>query len=184
MYEGVNVTDAGTLAALRGVGFGGYGGGQIYNPIVQDGSAVKEAVTANRDISLAETINRSSADLAIGSRLTDAISSNLNASASIERQIAERATADRFASLERQMNQQAIDAQRDRADLAMSVKDVLCCCEANGVKIDNLAALNAKDLQLQTLQMQNQTLQTQLAVCLAGSNGNNFPPGQGNGQGN
>lgn len=52
-YEGVNVTDAGTLAALKGVAGYGYGHGNF----VGDGSAVNANVVAQRDLSLQTEIS-------------------------------------------------------------------------------------------------------------------------------
>lgn len=145
MYEGVNVTDAGTLAALRGVGFGGYGyGGDLLR---QDGSAVKEGIRGNRDIQLLEGINRNASDQSLNNTV-------VRGNEFLTDRINQQFINERFSSMERQMSQNALDGQRDRTEILRAVDAVKCCCEANSAKIDNLAALNAKDLEITKLQLQ------------------------------
>lgn len=64
-YTGVSTNDIATLS-LAGRSYG-YGGGNFAG----DGSAVKEGVRGNRDISLLESVNRTAADQAISDRITD-----------------------------------------------------------------------------------------------------------------
>lgn len=154
-YDGI---DAGSVLANRGLnGLYAYGG---QGNFLGDGSAVKEAVRGNRDLSLLESVNRNSSDQFVTDRI------NLG-NAALSEQIREQHTADRFSAIERLLFAQNSDAQRDRSDILMAVKDVQCCCEANSAKIDNLAALNGKDLQIQTLTLE-------LAAC------RNDGRGQGN----
>lgn len=132
---------------------GGYGGlGVIANGnFAGDGSAVKEGVRGNRDISLLESVNRSGMDRSFsaqidrqGEFLTDRIN------------VAQQ--NDRFSSLERLIYANQNDTQRDLA--AISNRQVECCCETKAglaaidAKIDNLAVLQAKDLEITKLQLQ------------------------------
>lgn len=143
--------DATSVIANRGLNLG-YGYGSQGN-FLGDGSAVKEAVRGNRDLSLLESVNRGSSDQFITDRIN-------TGHAALSEQIREQHTSDRFATIERLMLQQNTDAQRDRTDTLLAIADVKCCCEANSAKIDGLAALNAKDLQIQTLTLE-------LAACRA-----------------
>lgn len=155
--NGLTTNDIATGNLLRDSYFGApYGGGNFAG----DGSAVKEAVRGNRDLSLLESVNRGASDQFI----TDRINSG---HAALSEQIREQHTADRFSTLERLMLQQTNDAQRDRTDILLKVAEVKCCCESNSAKIDNLAALNTKDLEITKLQLQ-------LANC------DNHGRGQGN----
>ena len=160
--EGVNITDVGTLAGLRGINGYGYGGGHGngHGNFPGDGSAVKEAVRGNRDLSIVESVNRTAADQAISDRInsghqalnTQIIQGNefltdrINAQgidAKFANVTAMLAAQDRqilagFASAERLAfsNQQTTMAQLH----AMDVKQTECCCELKAGQ----AAINAK----------------------------------------
>lgn len=141
--NGLTNDDIATGNLLRDSYYGNYDRGNFHG----DGSAVKEAVRGNRDLDLLEAVNRSSADQFISDRI------NAGHTA-LSEQIREQHTSDRFSTLERMMLQQNNDAQRDRTDILLKVAEVKCCCESNSAKIDNLAALNAKDLEITKLQLQ------------------------------
>lgn len=142
--SGLNVTDAGTFAAFRGLGgFGGYGYGLPNGNFGGDGSAVKEGVRGNRDISLLESINRSTSDQFLSNKITDG---NANLTATITRgdnflseQIRERSISDRFNSLERLMFSNQNDTQRDIQ--AVALKQAECCCELRAGQASILAEI-------------------------------------------
>ena len=191
MDTGVNVTDVGTLAGLRGIG--GYGYGQGGN-FIGDGSAVKEGVRGNRDIQLLESVNGNaqnaslanqirqhndsvSKDISVGNNfITDRINAQ-GIDAKFANVTAEIAAVDRaqiaaFASAERLAfsNQQSTQAQLH----SMDIKQTECCCELKAGQ----AAINAK-------------LDSQLAVDAATAAARNEArldtllnrPGRGNGGG-
>ena len=142
MDNGVNVTDAGTLAALRGVA--GYGGN-----FHGDGSAINANVVANRDIGVMGAIDRASSDQFISDRITSghaSIRDSINQSnqflsdriwsQGIDARFAQ-VTAE-FASAERVAF--ANKADTDRELKAIQLKQVECCCETKA----GLAAIQAK----------------------------------------
>lgn len=201
--EGVNVTDVGTLAGLRGIGGYGYGAhgghGNGFGNFPGDGSAVKEAVRGNRDINIVESVNRTAADQAISDRISSGhqnlnsqivqgnefLTDRINAQsidAKFANVAATLAAQDRqilagFASAERLAfsNQQTLVAQLH----AMDIKQTECCCELKAgqsaiqAKLDNQSAIDAAVAAARN--------ESRLDAILAGcGNGR----GRGNGNGN
>lgn len=145
----------------RGLNGGwGYGHGNFPG----DGSAVKEAVRGNRDISLLESVNTGTRDQFLQSQIRQgdqAIMDSLNqGNQFLTDRINSNAMLDRFNSLERLMFSQ--QANNDREFRALDVKLTECCCKLEAGQ----AAINAKlDSQaLQMAQAENQRLQTEITI--------------------
>lgn len=151
MYDGI---DSGSVLLNRGLN--GFYGNQ--GNFVGDGSAVKEAVRGNRDIALLESVNANGRTTDISNQIrqhNESIQDNINLNNQfLTDRINQQAVNERFSSMERLLFAQQNDAQRDRTEILRAVDSVKCCCEANSAKIDSLAALNAKDLEITKLQLQ------------------------------
>jgi len=163
--DGVNVTDVGTLAGLRGIGGYGYGNGHGNFP--GDGSAVKEGVRGNRDIQLLESVNGNAQNSSLANQIrqhNDSIQKDISVGNNF---ITDRINAQgidakftnvtsqfanvtaQLASVERTAIAIAADAERlafsnqatTIAQLhAMDLKQTECCCELKAGQ----AAINAK----------------------------------------
>ncbi len=168
---GVGTYDVGTLAGLRGIGFGAYGYGNQGN-FLGDGSAVKEAVRGNRDLDLLESVNRTAADQALSDRITTGnqlLSSQINmGNEFLTDRIASQALNDRFATLERQLAANAASAEREFRTL--DVKLTECCCELKAGQATIIA--NQEAARLAAAEAENQTLRMQIAINNQGSQGN------------
>lgn len=162
MDNGVGTYDVGTLAGLRGIGFGGYGYG--HGNFVGDGSAVKEAVRGNRDLDLLESVNRTAADQALSDRITDgnrAISSQINmGNEFLTDRINAQSLNDRFSSLERLLF--ANQASNEREFRTLDVKLTECCCELKAGQATIIA--NQEAARLADSQAENQNLRMQIAI--------------------
>lgn len=173
MDNGVGTYDVGTLAGLRGIGFGGYGYGLAANGnFLGDGSAVKEAVRGNRDIDLLESVNRSTTDQFLSQKITDgnaALTSTINmGDRFLSEQMRERSIADGFASIQRQLFAFQGDNQRDIANLNTKVTE--CCCKLEAGQAAIEAKLDAQALQ--AAQNENMNLRIQLTQVQGQSQGN------------
>lgn len=163
MYEGLNTYDVGTLAGIRGVGFGhgyGYGYGKAHDYGAE--SAIRADVVANRDMAQVDNINRANESQFLSnqvSRGNQFLTERIN-DQSINFRFADQSR--NFQDLQRQMFNFQLDQQRANADIAKSVADNKCCCERVEQRVESLQDLNAKDLQIQTLQLQ-------LAQCQQGN---------------
>lgn len=164
MYEGLNVADAGTLAAIRGVGYGGYGGyGNRHDYGAE--SAIRADVVANRDLAQVDNITRSNENRFLSSQMdrgNQFLTDRINAQ-SIDFRFADVNRS--FQDQNRQIFNFQLDQQRANADIARAVAENKCCCERLEQKVDSLQIVAAKDLQIQTLQLQ-------LDRCLASGLGN------------
>lgn len=180
--------ETGSVLANRGLNLGyGYGGN-----FAGDGSAVKEAVRGNRDLSLLESVNRTAADQAISDRITDGhaslnsqinmgnefLTDRINAQgidskfANITAQLAsmERTNIASFASAERLAfsNQQTTMAQLH----AMDIKQTECCCELKAGQAAIIAKLDADRASAAEAENQNLRLQIQINNQSRGNGGN------------
>ena len=140
---------ADAVIANRGLNFaspyGGYGQGNF----VGDGSAVKEAIRGNRDLSLIDSVNRSTTDQFMSQQIRAGDENLANSITSGNQFLTDRIaalgldakfaqiTAD-FASAERIAF--ANKADTDRELKAIQLKQVECCCETKA----GLAAISAK----------------------------------------
>ena len=188
--------EAGSVLANRGLnmgygyGNGGYGNGHGNFP--GDGSAVKEAVRGNRDLSLLESVNRTAADQAISDRITDGhstlkdsiitgnqfLTDRVNAQgidAKFANVTAELASQERvmiagFASAERtaNTNQLATMAQLH----AMDIKQTECCCELKAGQAAISAKLDADRAAAAESEVNNLRLQIQINNQSRGNSGN------------
>lgn len=125
----------------------GYGGG--VGNFGGDGSAVKESVRGNRDLALLESVNRTSTDAALSAQIErgDAnIRDLVNTENQATRDLIQLNTLnDRFASIERMMNANQADTQRDISGLTKSFAE--CCCELKAGQASITAKLDAQALQ-------------------------------------
>lgn len=188
--------ETGSVLANRGLNGYGYGfsgsHGNGFGNFPGDGSAVKEAVRGNRDLSLLESVNRTAADQAISDRITDGHSS-LNTSINMGNEFltdrinaqgidakfanitAILAAQDRqiisgFASAERLAfsNQQTTMAQLH----AMDLKQTECCCEIKAGQAAILAKLDADRASAAEAEVNNLRLQIQINNQSRGNGGN------------
>lgn len=154
MYEGINVSDVGTLAGIRGIGYGGgYGGyGRAHDYGAE--SAIRADVVANRDLQQVDQINRSSENRFLSSQMdrgNQFLTDRINAQ-SIDFRFAD--VSRNFQDQNRQIFTFQLDQQRANADLAKGIAENQCCCERLEQRVQSLQDLSAKDLQIQTLQLQ------------------------------
>lgn len=132
--------DAGSVLANRGLnGLYGYGFGGNGN-FLGDGSAINANVMSNRDLTLAESINRTGADRALsqqvatqGEFLTDRIFSQ-----SIDFKF--QNVSNNFAGLERILFAQ--QAETNNRLNAIDLKQTECCCELRAGQAALLAQIN------------------------------------------
>lgn len=163
MYEGINVSDVGTLAGIRGIGYGGYGYGQAHDYGAE--SAIRADVVANRDMAQVDNITRSNENRFLSSQMdrgNQFLTDRINAQ-SIDFRFADVNRS--FQDQNRQIFNFQLDQQRANADIAKAVADNKCCCERLEQRVESLQVVNAKDLQIQTLQLQ-------LDRCLTNGPGN------------
>lgn len=181
--------EAGSVLANRGLNFGyGYGQGNFQG----DGSAVKEAVRGNRDLSLLESVNRTAADQAISDRITDghsALNSQITQgnefltdrinSQSIDAKFAnvtaelasqERTMLAGFASTERTANANQVATMQQLH--AMDIKQTECCCELKAGQAAILAKLDADRATAAEAEVNNLRLQIQINNQSRGNGGN------------
>ncbi|AUS02256.1 hypothetical protein NVP2096O_21 [Vibrio phage 2.096.O._10N.286.48.B5] len=149
----------------RGLNGYGYGVGNFGG----DGSAVKEAVRGNRDISLIDSVNKASRDSFMTSQLSQADDNIINAINTGNQFLTDRISGQsidfKFANITAQLasaerlafaNQASIDRQLH----AMELKQTECCCElragqsAINAKLDAAATVSGKDAEIQRLNMQ------------------------------
>lgn len=168
-----------TSDVLLNRGLNGYGYGNNLGNFSGDGSAVKEAVRGNRDISLLESVNQGTRDQFVSSQIrqhNDNISDRLDNSQNfLSSQIRDQSLEFRFAnitqqhaSLERQMiaNQQSLIAALHLQDL----KQVECCCELKSGQATIIA--NQESARLAAAEAENQNLRTQIMINNQAGNGN------------
>ncbi len=174
-YDGI---DTGSVLANRGLnGFYGYGG---HGNFSGDGSAVNANVVANRDASIIDSINTSSANQFLSDRITSgdaAIQANITQSnqflsdriwsQSIDSKFA-AVTAD-FASMERLAFAQQAETQRQLH--AMDLKQTECCCELKAGQASILAKLDAD--RAESLAAENNRLTMQIAISNGRGNAGN-----------
>lgn len=151
---GINTYDIGTLAGLRGVG--GYGQGYGYGQTHSYGaeSAIRADVVANRDIQQVDMINRANENQTLRSQIDNGnqfLTDRINAQ-SIDFRFADVNRS--FQDQNRQIFNFQLDQQRANADIAKSVAENKCCCERLEQRVESLQAISAKDMQIQTLQLQ------------------------------
>lgn len=172
MYEGLNTYDVGTLAGIRGVGFGhgGYYQGNRHDYGAE--SAIRADVVANRDMAQVDNINRANESQFLSNQVN-------RGNQFLTERINDQSINFRFADVNRSFQDQQrqifnfqLDQQRANADIARAIADNKCCCERVEQRVESLQSLNAKDLQIQTLQLQ-------LDRCLTPTNCNSGDRGNG-----
>lgn len=132
MYNGT--LDTADVLLNRGLN-GGYG----YSQFIGDGSAVKESVRGNRDLSIVESINRTGSDRALSNQLDrqgEFLTDRINVAQ----------VNDQFGTLERLLFSIQNDTQRDLANIA--TKQAECCCELRAGQAAILAEIKCnRDVQ-------------------------------------
>lgn len=128
-YDGFNVTDAGTLAAIKGVA--GYG----YGNFAGDGSAVKAAVDSTSESlqthQITNAINGNARDAAIVDRV-------VTGNQFLSDRISAQDTEFRFNSLQNQIATIGLASERSRSDIMTEL--LKCCCETRSA----IASVDAK----------------------------------------
>ncbi len=138
MEGNLNTSDVLLNRGLNGYGYGYYDSGNFKG----DGSAVKEGIRGNRDISLLDSVNTNASQNFLSNQIrqhNDSVQHDISVGNNF---LTDRITAqgldNKFATIERIMFANKADTDRDLK--AIQLKQVECCCEAKA----GLAAINAK----------------------------------------
>lgn len=154
-------------------GYLGHGHGNF----IGDGSAVKEAVRGNRDISLLDSVNQGTRDQFLSNEIdrgSDSIMSTMNQNNQfLTDRINSQSVNERFSSIERLLFAQ--QANNDRDFRALDVKLTECCCKLEAGQAAIQAKLDAQALQ--AAQAENQRLNMEIQI-------RNVQSSRGNGPGN
>lgn len=158
---------------------GGYGYYAHGGNFLGDGSAVKEAVRGNRDISLIESVNQGTRDQFLSNEIDRgdaAILSQMNQNNQfLTDRINNQSVNDRFASIERLLFAQ--QANNDRDFRSLDVKLTECCCKLEAGQAAIQAKLDAQALAAAAAENQRLNMEIQIRNVQQSAGGNR---GQGN----
>jgi len=164
--------DTSDVLLNRGLNGGYLGGG--HGNFLGDGSAVKEAVRGNRDISLLDSVNQGTRDQFLSNEIDrggDAIMSAMTQNNQfLTDRISAQSLNDRFASVERLLF--ANQANNDRDFRSLDVKLTECCCKLEAGQAAIQAKLDAQALQ--AAQAENNRLNMEIQIRNV-QNGNGRP---------